>query len=468
MPRTADRVKETSTTTGTGTYSLSGASVGFQSFVAGIGDGKTCYYCATNGADWEVGVGTVTDGSPDTLARTSVLASSNAGAAVSWAAGTRDIFVTFPAYRADPIPLGGNGDDGDLTVATATVTEITGPKHYDQLVLEGSGILTTTAARALVVYGRRIDLQSTSAIKSDGRGALGGFGGAGSAGIQGGGSSAGTAGSAGAVYANLGFLTASCGGGGGGSGWSQTNSSGNGGAGGDGSSRRRFDAAGGSAGGAGGNGVLNGPGNVGSQATDKTAIGATERSWIIDLMRSTGALGLCSFAPGGGGGGGSGACGDSGGTSSGGSGGSGAGQSGSNFGAGSNGSAPGSATFPGGGGGGQGGCGAAHVYVEAAELTLATGARISSNGAAAGNGGNTTQGAGIGGGGGGGGSGGAGGAVIVRYGFGTNVDTTRCVATGGAAGTGGDGYTAGAPFDGGDGASGRAGEDGLVSIMKVA
>ena len=73
-----DRVKETTTTTGTGTINLAGAASGFQSFVSGVGDGNTTYYAITdaNGA-WEVGLGTVTDGSPDTLARTTVLATSN-------------------------------------------------------------------------------------------------------------------------------------------------------------------------------------------------------------------------------------------------------------------------------------------------------------------------------------------------------------------------------------------------------
>lgn len=95
----ADRVKETSTTTGTGTYSLAGAVTGFRGFVAGIGSTNTCYYCAEDGTDWEVGLGTVTDATPDTLARTTVLASSNAGAAVNWGAGTRTLFVTLPASK---------------------------------------------------------------------------------------------------------------------------------------------------------------------------------------------------------------------------------------------------------------------------------------------------------------------------------------------------------------------------------
>ena len=91
------RVKETSTTTGTGTYSLAGTSTGFQTFVAGIGNGNQCYYVAEDGTNWEFGVGTVTDATPDTLARTTILASTNGGAAVNWGGGTRNIFCTFPA-----------------------------------------------------------------------------------------------------------------------------------------------------------------------------------------------------------------------------------------------------------------------------------------------------------------------------------------------------------------------------------
>jgi hypothetical protein len=86
------RVKETTTTTGTGTYSLAGAETGYQSFVDGIGDTKTTTYCCTDGTDWEVGIGTVTDASPDTLSRATILSSSNSGSEVDWAAGTRNIF----------------------------------------------------------------------------------------------------------------------------------------------------------------------------------------------------------------------------------------------------------------------------------------------------------------------------------------------------------------------------------------
>jgi hypothetical protein len=92
----ADRVRETSTTTGTGTFTLSGAVSGYQSFSV-VGNGNTTYYCiaSQSASEWEVGVGTWSTG--NTLARTTVLASSAGGAAVNFSAGTKDVFVTYPA-----------------------------------------------------------------------------------------------------------------------------------------------------------------------------------------------------------------------------------------------------------------------------------------------------------------------------------------------------------------------------------
>ena len=96
----ADRVQETTTTTGTGTIQLAGAVTEFQTFVAGIGNGNSCYYAIVHQtlAQWEVGIGTVTHGSPDTLSRTTVLASSNAGSLVNFSSGTMSVFNTIPAY----------------------------------------------------------------------------------------------------------------------------------------------------------------------------------------------------------------------------------------------------------------------------------------------------------------------------------------------------------------------------------
>ena len=95
-----DRVKETTAVVGTGTATLLGAAIGFQSFAV-VGNGNTTYYCIADqgGANWEVGLGTYTL-SGTTLARTTVLASSNAGALVSFTSGTKDVFVTYPSERS--------------------------------------------------------------------------------------------------------------------------------------------------------------------------------------------------------------------------------------------------------------------------------------------------------------------------------------------------------------------------------
>jgi len=91
----ADRVKETTDTTGTGTVTLSGASPGFQSFAA-IGNGNQTFYTIAGGGNWEVGIGTYT-ASGTTLSRDTILSSSNSGSAVNFSAGTKDVFVTYPS-----------------------------------------------------------------------------------------------------------------------------------------------------------------------------------------------------------------------------------------------------------------------------------------------------------------------------------------------------------------------------------
>ena len=93
-----DRVKETSTTTGTGTLSLAGAVTGFETFSSAIGNGNTTYYAIVNSnGEFEVGLGTV---SAAALARTTVISSSNSDSAVNFSAGTKDVFVTLPASKA--------------------------------------------------------------------------------------------------------------------------------------------------------------------------------------------------------------------------------------------------------------------------------------------------------------------------------------------------------------------------------
>lgn len=99
----AERIKETSTTGSTGTLSLDGAATGFRTFVTGIGTGNVASYvivgddASTDAGKWEIGYGTVTSGSPDTLSRTGVFASSNSGSKVNFTAGqTKHVFIGAP------------------------------------------------------------------------------------------------------------------------------------------------------------------------------------------------------------------------------------------------------------------------------------------------------------------------------------------------------------------------------------
>ena len=104
-----DRVKETSTTTGTGTFDLDGAALGFETFVSGIGNANTTYYSIVNeNGEFEVGLGTITDAATDTLSRDTILSSSNSDAAVNFSAGTKDVFCTLPASKAVILDSSGN------------------------------------------------------------------------------------------------------------------------------------------------------------------------------------------------------------------------------------------------------------------------------------------------------------------------------------------------------------------------
>lgn len=104
----ADRVQETTTTTGTTDFALGGAVTGFQTFLNGIGNTNTCYYAALlpNTSEWEVGIGTV-GASGAELARTTILASSTGGK-VSFSAGQKFVFVTYPAEKSVNLDASGN------------------------------------------------------------------------------------------------------------------------------------------------------------------------------------------------------------------------------------------------------------------------------------------------------------------------------------------------------------------------
>jgi len=95
------RVKETTTTTGTGTLNLEGAVSGFRTFVSAFGSGALVYYVLIQGTAWEVGLGTITSGAPDTLARTKVYDSSAGGAALTLAAGTTTVLCDSPFQDID-------------------------------------------------------------------------------------------------------------------------------------------------------------------------------------------------------------------------------------------------------------------------------------------------------------------------------------------------------------------------------
>ena len=135
-----DRVKETSTTTGTGTLNLAGAETGYESFVSGVGTGNTTYYAIelNSAGEWEVGIGTVTSGSPDTLSRDTIISSSNADALVTFSAGTKNVFCTLPAKKTiSPVM------DATTFVVTHAST-ITEDQTLDSGVLAGPVSITGT------------------------------------------------------------------------------------------------------------------------------------------------------------------------------------------------------------------------------------------------------------------------------------------------------------------------------------
>ena len=115
----ADRVRETTTVVGTGTATLLGAVAGYQSFTA-VGNANTTYYviASQSAGEWEVGIGTYT-ASGTTLSRDTVLSSSNAGSLVDFAAGSKDVFVAYPAERA---VIGGMGYIENAALVTVSST----------------------------------------------------------------------------------------------------------------------------------------------------------------------------------------------------------------------------------------------------------------------------------------------------------------------------------------------------------
>lgn len=135
----ANRVRETTATTGTGTFNLAGAPAGFRSFVQAFGSGKTVFYVAVLAAQWEIGLGTLAAGTPDTLARTQIIANSNGdNNPVNFAAGSKTIFNTLPAGFVS-IPVAG----ALVNNSTGTLNDVN-PQHYGVVTFGNNAATTIT------------------------------------------------------------------------------------------------------------------------------------------------------------------------------------------------------------------------------------------------------------------------------------------------------------------------------------
>jgi hypothetical protein len=169
----ADRVKETTTTTGTGAVTLLGASAGFQSFAV-IGNANTTYYtiAGQTTTEWEVGIGTYTS-SGTTLARTTVLSSSNSGSLVDFTAGTKDVFVTYPSSRSvyadgatltatnnSVLPIANGGTGTTSTTFANLATNVTGTLP----VANGGTGLTAGTSGGVLAYTASGTLASSAAL----------------------------------------------------------------------------------------------------------------------------------------------------------------------------------------------------------------------------------------------------------------------------------------------------------------
>ena len=155
----ADRVRETTVTTGTGTIDLGGAVTNFETFTANLSNGDTTYYAIvdnTNNA-FEVGLGTFATGSPNTLARTSIIASSNSNSAVTLGSGTKDVFITIPASKlvvedgSNNVAIGGTVTATAFSGSGASLTGVdvvndTSPQLGGNLDMNGNDIVTTSNA----------------------------------------------------------------------------------------------------------------------------------------------------------------------------------------------------------------------------------------------------------------------------------------------------------------------------------
>jgi hypothetical protein len=164
-----DRVKETTTTTGTGTVTLAGAAAGFQTFGV-VGNGNTTYYAIVDNTtgDWEVGIGTYT-ASGTTLSRTTVLSSSNSGSLVTFAAGSKDVFCTYPSSKsvyldaADVVAQLSFGAITATSVAMTTGTITTQPVNNTDIVNKEYA----DALASGIHFHEAVDLATTAALPAN-------------------------------------------------------------------------------------------------------------------------------------------------------------------------------------------------------------------------------------------------------------------------------------------------------------
>jgi hypothetical protein len=172
-----DRVLETCTSPGTGSCTLLGATTGFRTFSAGVGNGNTCYYTIAdqNGGNWEVGLGTYTSSS-NSLARTTVLSSSNSGSLVNFNSGTQNVFVTYPAEKSVYLDASGNiVTSGNLTVTGGLYAQGAFSGTYsDGIVVDytsGLGRISVGSSDGLSIYNGGVG--GTALLNLDSSGNLG-------------------------------------------------------------------------------------------------------------------------------------------------------------------------------------------------------------------------------------------------------------------------------------------------------
>lgn len=172
----ADRVLETSTTTGTGSINLGGAAQGFQGFVDGVGDGARVNYFIEDGQSWESGIGTVTAGAPDSLSRDRIISSSAGGAAINWGIGTRNVFLSASSQMVlwrdengnDVNQMGMGGGTGNAQTVTFD-HDITA--YSDRMMVRWIASADNTGAMTLGVNG----LPAKTYVRSNGSAFAGGM-----------------------------------------------------------------------------------------------------------------------------------------------------------------------------------------------------------------------------------------------------------------------------------------------------